>query len=316
MSFKPCSPDLFYKSTKANDSRLGEQVQAIVDTPKAVNPSSYVIAGYPDDEGIRINGGRPGAQAAPDTIRKYLYKMTSSAWRPSTPAILDSGNLDCEALSLEDRHRAGRIRAQTAMGLGHRWVGLGGGHDYGFSEGAGFLDVYSKGAYKPLILNFDAHLDVRDTSQGLSSGTPFYRLLTEFPAEDFEFVEIGLQAQCNSASHYEWALKKNVKMITLDDILPQSLAPAVLEQLAESLVHPRPTFISVDIDAFSSAYAPGCSQSWGTGLEPNPFFVLFDILMKRLDVRALGIYEVSPPLDSDDRTSKLAAQIVHRFIYP
>jgi formiminoglutamase len=47
---------------------------------------------------------------------------------------------------------------------------------------------------------------------------------------------------------------------------------------------------------------------------PSDFFPLFDLLIRRLDVRALGIYETSPPLDQDDRTSKLAALIAHRFI--
>ncbi len=317
MGFQPSSPDLFFKSTKANDPRLGELARPVSTLEKAATAASFVIAGYPDDEGIRINGGRPGAALAPDAIRKYLYKMTSPAWKSSRPTVWDVGNLKPDT-PIERRHTVGREHAHEALSLGHRWVGLGGGHDYGFSDGAGFLDALTsekKGKYKPLLINFDAHLDVRDTFQGLSSGTPFFRLLNDFPENSFEFVEIGLQSQCNSQSHYDWARSKNAKLITLDDILLHGLVPVVLESLTESLVQPRPTFLSVDIDAFSSAYAPGCSQSWATGLEPNPFFVLFDILLKRLDVRALGIYEVSPPLDSDDRTAKLAAQIVHRFIH-
>lgn len=314
MSFRPCSPDLFFKSTKHNDPRLGEHAQSVNDFAPAKSGASFVIAGYPDDEGIRINGGRPGAEKAPDTIRRSLYKMTAPAWRKTASTVFDAGNLALES-PIAERHTQAREKATSAMAHGHRWIGLGGGHDYGFPDGAGFLDTYSKSKYKPLIINFDAHLDVRDTSQGLSSGTPFFRLLSDFPENSFEFIEIGIQSQCNNSAHYEWALKKNTKIITWDDILPGNLTVTVLERIAESLVHPRPTFLSVDIDAFSSAYAPGCSQSWATGFEPNSFFVLMDILLKRLDVRTLGIYEVSPPLDSDDRTSKLAAQIVHRFIY-
>lgn len=314
MSFSACSKDLFFKSTKPNDPRLGEQTQAVSHPAPTNTNSSYVIAGYPDDEGIRINGGRPGAASAPDTIRKYLYKMTSPAWRNTNSTIFDIGNLQTEP-NIETRHNTARAKAKDILNEGHRWIGLGGGHDYGFPDGAGFIDAFGKNKYKPLVINFDAHLDVRDTSQGLSSGTPFYRLLNDFPEDSFEFVEIGIQSQCNSKGHYDWALKKKAQVITLDEILPGHLPNVILERLAESLVHPRPAFLSVDIDAFSSAYAPGCSQSWSTGLEPNSFFVLLDILFQRLDVRCLGIYEVSPPLDTDDRTSKLAAQIVHRFIY-
>lgn len=290
-------------------------MQCVTKITKALSPASFIVGGYPDDEGIHINGGRPGAAKAPDTIRKHLYRMTAPAWKKKECAVFDTGNLENSG-PLKDRHELGRERSCEAMRQGHHWVGLGGGHDYGYSDGAGFLDAHGNlGKYKPLIINFDAHLDVRDTSQGLSSGTPFYRLLTDFPEGTFEFVEIGIQSHCNSAYHYSWSLQKNAKVISLDNILTGELVPAVLDRLAESLVHPRPTFLSVDMDAFSSAYAPGCSQSWPTGLEPNSFFVLLDILLKRLDVRAVGIYETSPPLDVDDRTSKLAAQIVHRFIY-
>lgn len=314
MSFRPCSHDLFFKSTKPNDSRLGEHVQSLSDIKSISTGNSFVIAGYPDDEGIRINGGRAGAALAPDAIRKYLYKMTAPAWKKTNAVVSDLGNLQTDT-PLDVRHQTVIEKAKTAFSQGHRWLGLGGGHDYGYPDGASFLQVFSKNKYKPLVINFDAHLDVRDTSQGLSSGTPFYRLLNDFPENSFDFIEIGIQSQCNSKNHYEWALKKNAQIITLDDILSGSLATTVLERIAESLVHPRPTFLSVDIDAFSSAYAPGCSQSWATGLEPNSFFVLFQILLQRLDVRSLGIYEVSPPLDTDDRTAKLAAQIAHSFIY-
>jgi formiminoglutamase len=314
MSFRPCSHDLFFKSTKPNDSRLGEHVQSISEFKNTTSSNSFVVAGYPDDEGIQINGGRLGASQAPDSIRKYLYKMTAPAWKKTNSIVTDAGNLQKDT-PIDVRHKTVIEKVTAALTNGHRWIGLGGGHDYGYPDGAGFLQAFSKSKYKPLVINFDAHLDVRDTSQGLSSGTPFYRLLNDFPENSFEFIEIGIQSQCNSQGHYEWALKKKAQIITLDDILNGAMVETVLERIAESLVHPRPTFLSVDIDAFSSAYAPGCSQSWSTGLEPNSFFVLLQILLKRLDVRSLGIYEVSPPLDTDDRTSKLAAQIAHSFIY-
>lgn len=313
MSFSPCSQDLFFKSTKPNDPRLGEYVTTTLELPPAT-PSSYVVAGYPDDEGIKINGGRPGAASAPDAIRRPLYKMTTPAWSQKEFSLVDFGNLT-SSVPLAERHHTGSEAAFNALTLGHHWIGLGGGHDYAYSDGSGFLRAFTQHKYKPLIINFDAHLDVRDTSQGFSSGTPFYRLLTDFPENSFDFIEIGIQSQCNSTAHYNWALNKNTTIVTYDDLLHAPLAEVVLEKIAEHLIHNRPTYMSVDIDAFSSAYAPGCSQSWATGLEPQGFFALWDILLKRLDVRALGVYEVSPPLDTDDRTSKLAAQIVHRFLF-
>jgi len=84
--------------------------------------------------------------------------------------------------------------------------------------------------------------------------------------------------------------------------------------LGDWILRPRPVFLSIDIDGFSNAVAPGASQSWATGFLPKDFFQVFNLLRLRLDVRLLGIYEVSPPLDLDAQTAKLAAQIMHRLI--
>jgi formiminoglutamase len=310
--FKPAAGDLFFKSPKTNDKRLGEMVSS----QPASDSRMFTLAGYPDDEGIGINGGRKGASAAPDVIRKYFYKMTPSAWSNEKFELADQGNLQLN-IPLEERHEKLKQHISEKLKNPNQvWLGLGGGHDYGYPDGAGFLLACRNSKHKPLVINFDAHLDVRPTDQGLSSGTPYYRLLTDKNLPAFDFVEIGLQAQCNSRQHLEWLYEHGGTALSFDELNSNgAFVQNTLERLTPFILHPRPTYLSVDIDAFSSAFAPGCSQSWSTGLVPNEFMNLLKILKKRLDVRLLGIYEVSPPLDTDDRTSKLAAQILHSFIY-
>lgn len=310
--FTPCSTNLFFRSQKEGDQRLGELASHEVSSP--TTQPRFVIAGYPDDEGIQLNSGRLGAKQAPDSIRKYFYKTTPSAWIPQDIDIHDIGNLSTE-ISLAERHETLKHTVAEQISAGHTWVGLGGGHDYGYPDGAGFLLSQAKSSKKPLVINFDAHLDVRPATQGLSSGTPFYRLLTDESLPSFDFVEIGIQGQCNSPAHYQWLQERDGLIIDLDEILTTNLMDAVLNRLAPMILSPRPTFISLDIDAFSSAYAPGCSQSWPAGLSANEFLPLMRVLKQRLDIKAFSIYEVSPPLDTDDQTSKLAAQILHNFIY-
>lgn len=307
--FTPCPADLFFKSNKDNDPRLGE----LKDSPK--EGIHYSLAGYPDDEGIQLNGGRLGAKEAPFSVRKYFYKLTASPWSPSSFALTDRGNL-ITTIPLNERHDVLKKEiAATLTQANHCWLGIGGGHDYAYPDGAGFLLSQKNSKLKPLVINFDAHLDVRPTTKGLSSGTPFYRLLTDTELCDFDFVEIGIQAHCNSEAHYQWLKDKGGKIIDMDELLTGDFLQTCLDGLKPYLIQPRPTYLSIDIDAFASAYAPGCSQSWSTGLIPNHFIPLLKILKQRLDVKMLGIYEVSPPLDVDDHTSKLAAQILHSFIY-
>lgn len=305
------SPDksLYFSKKDPLDPRLGEVFQF---TPQPRAESSLCLLGYPDDEGISLNGGRPGAAQGPDSIRKWLFKMTSPF---SSIQLDDLGNLNMSSsLALKDRHEESSKKLQSVFTERSHALTLGGGHDYGYPDGKAFLKSFGHLKEKPLIINFDAHLDVRDLQFGLTSGTPFFRLKTEFP--DFEMVQVGIQRQCNSQKHLQWCKDHGIEVLFLDDFFGQS--DSLKEIFERKWIHhaslSRPTFISLDIDGFSSSFAPGCSQSWPTGFEPREFFPLFNWILKNFDTRLLSLYEVSPPLDTQSITSKLAAQIAFRFI--
>lgn len=315
----PTAPNksLFFSKNDPLDPRLGDRVQAISDL--ATFKGDCVILGYTDDEGIFNNGGRPGAQAGPDKIREFFYKLTEKSG--PTPKVLgDFGNLGVATgaispISLQQRHETALQWVEQTHQQKIKMITLGGGHDYGFPDGAGFLNHFLKGPHKPLILNFDAHLDVRPLKNNvINSGTPFYRLLETYP-QKFDFVEIGIQNQCNSQTHRDYVNSKNGKIIGLDEILEKGLWTCLESTLKPYFDSQRPTFLSMDIDAFSSSEAPGCSQSWASGLRANEVLPVVDKLCQRLNIAHLGIYEVCPMLDNDNHTSKLAALLMHRYLF-
>jgi len=314
-----------YSSGAIDDPRLGnllriapsfENEKSINEFLQKENPST-VFFGYPDDHGIKINNGRVGAALGPDHVRSLLYKMSPALNFSAPTSLLDLGNLAVNKIPFEKRHATGSEIALMALRQKHRWMGVGGGHDYGFSEGRALIE-FSKAEKKgkPLIINFDAHLDVRSTDQGFNSGTPFYRLLHDYKNE-FDFAEIAVQPQCNSQKHLDWVRSQGAKVILLEEIMDSDrpLDIYIKSVLDSWISQERLTYLSIDIDAFSSSVAMGASQSWPTGLLPHQFFNTFRDLIDILDVRVLGVYEVSPPLDSCELTSKLAAQIIHQFIY-
>lgn len=296
---------LFFSRGNQTDPRLGDFAK------KANDSAELYVAGYPDDEGIKNNGGRLGAAQGPDRIRHFLYRMTPNVWSSKSLSFFDIGNLNLTG-SLDERHRAVRASLAGALNSKKRWLSLGGGHDYGYPDGAGFLDVFA--SQRPLIINFDAHLDVRPMEENINSGTPFWRLLSEF--KDFDFVEIGIQAQCNSRVHLDWAKDHGAKVLSLTEIRESGLSASekILSFLEDDILRRRPCYLSLDMDVVSSSFAPGCSQSWPTGLHPDELFTVLGVLLKRLDVHVLGIYEVSPPLDVSDVTSKLAAEVAHLYL--
>ncbi len=302
----PTDESLFFKKDDKSDPRLGNFVRHESATS---GDAGCVVLGYPDDEAIQNGGGRIGAAGGPERIRHWLYRMTPSLLSESV-SLVDAGNINT-ALTLNDRHLAARKKVSEAVGKS-KVVTLGGGHDYGFPDGAGFLDIYKD--QKPLVINFDAHFDARPPGAKLSSGTPFYRLLEEF--KDVDFIEVGIQTQCNSKVHHQWLKDRGAKIVFTDLWMQsgENLVDYTLKQTGDWLLKPRPTFLSIDMDVFSWPYAIGTSQSWPIGISPEQFYPLYLFLLKRLDVKLLGVYETAPSLENHDGTAKLAAQLIHRFL--
>ncbi len=314
MSFAPTRPQLFFSKNDPDDPRLGDHFKTLNLNQGAPDSGDFAILGYPDDEGIKLNGGRVGAADAPKTIRQFLYKLT---WplpiKSDGPAYYDLGDLDPIG-SLESRHEEAlqnMIRLQKKQ---VQTISFGGGHDYGYSDTAGFVKAHLNSAEKPLVINFDAHLDVRPTQNGFNSGTPFYRLLTELGGQ-IDFVEIGLQPQCNSKVHREWAIKNNAQLFNLQDVKGEKIFDLFDEPVFKRLTKKTPVYVSFDIDCLTSTEASGCSQSWVTGLKTQNCLDFLSRLYQISDTRGLGIYEVSPPLDQDFRTSKTAALLAYFFLF-
>ncbi len=273
-----------------------------------------VLQGYPDDEGILLNGGRPGSAQGPDAIRRAFYKMTP--WLPLPEmqlSLSDLGNLQIKKLSLKERHRTAQKSVHQQMSDRKFLVSLGGGHDYGFADAAGFLDYHlKKSQTKPVVINFDAHLDVRPAGGDHHSGTPFRRLLETYKNR-FHFLEVGLQPQCNSPEHWNWLLEQKGKIIPIELIEKQGLRGPLKKTLSK-IPRKTPLWLSIDIDGFHQAEAPGCSQSWVRGFSLKDFLPALADLVQNFDLAGIGLYEVSPPLDIDSRTSKLAALIIYETL--
>jgi len=313
--FLPVLSELFFSKNDNEDPRLGD-----IFRPHAgeYGAQDFVLLGYPDDEGIRLNGGRIGAAAAPDKIRQFLYKMTPPesyfTHYKKNRQFLDYGNLQI-AGEIALRHLTALKTLNTLYSFNSKVITLGGGHDYGYPDGASFIQFYSGiGRPKPLIINFDAHLDVRSAAKGLNSGTPFYRLKTDF-GDKFSLLEIGLQSQCNSVFHWRWAKDHNIQTVSLDEIEDSAWQAAYQNKFIQELKPNTPVLISFDIDALIASEAGGCSQAWMTGLRLNDCLKFLSFIYKTADTRGIGIYEVSPALDRDFQTSKTAALLIHHFLF-
>jgi formiminoglutamase len=305
------SQELFFSKNDSEDPRLGELAK--ITRVSELHDSSFAILGYPDDEGIRLNGGRPGAAAAPDVIRSFLYKMTPSPEAHEKMRLCDLGNLPVSG-DLNTRHKAARTVVAHALHKGATVLTLGGGHDYGYPDMAAFCETSLARGRKPFVINFDAHLDLRPNTKGNHSGTPFFNLLSEFKNQ-IDFVAVGLQDWCNSSHHWNWGLTQGADLHSYLEILAsgETLATFVEKRVLSRITSNHDLALSVDFDCFASAFVPGASQVFPTGLRADEFLMLWRIMTQRFKPALAGFYEVSPPLDFDGRGARLAAILIHQF---
>lgn len=309
----PANPQLFFSKHDPEDPRLGDVFKHLSLSSADLRHDDTILIGYPDDDGIRLNGGRPGASEAPRFIRQFLYKMTPPNKNKSR--FFDIGDLEVRS-ELAQRHSDAQEMIYQLQLKKIRTISLGGGHDYGFSDAGGFIRAALEKAphERPVVINFDAHLDVRTTNHGFNSGTPFYRLLSDY-GDQIDFAEIGIQPQCNSIYHREWAVNNGATIFDFKDIHAGKIQNLFNHSFFRKIKKTTPVFVSFDIDCLTSSEAGGCSQSWATGLTVQECLEFLSPLYAMADVRGLGIYEVSPPLDHDFKTSKTAALLAYHFLY-
>lgn len=309
-SFLPPPTEVIFTKQDPMDLRLGNYLQ---NTPINSDLLTLYLAGYPDDEGVTLNKGRAGSALAPNEIRKFFYKMTPPAQARDNFEfnIIDDGNLNTAEASLDEKHSAAFNKAKEFWSKStssmHKRVSLGSGHDYGYSDCKAFVEHYLTQGQRPVVINLDAHLDVRSFNESHHSGTPFSRLLAEF-SRQIDFYEIGIQPQCNARAHFHWAKDHSARIIMLDEIQNQPLSKFIQEKKS-------PVFLSLDMDALQSSEAPGVSAPVNFGLTQFQVRDLIFDLQANFDFRAMGIYEVNPQFDVDGKTARLAAQFIYDFFF-
>lgn len=298
---------LFFSKNDPDDLRLGDIVSATPDIN--LLKKQLVVVGYSDDRGILNNGGRIGAKDGPTGIRQILYKLV--ALKHWLGQVGDIGDFSSQS-TLE----ADQCLVETTLDILNQnqnaILSFGGGHDWAFCDVSSFITHEMQHGRRPLVINIDAHLDVRSDKNGINSGTPFFKVLERFPTQ-FDLYQIGIQPHCNSQKHWAYTQSKTaVKIFKKDDVDKLGVKSIVAEIHARH--QQQPLFLSLDIDAINAAEAPGCSQSWPGGLSIESVKLLLEQLRLFPLWRHMGIYEVSPSLDVQNITQKSAALCAYEFI--
>ena len=299
---------LFFTRNDSNDQRLGEIVAT---DQKDYQVAEIVILGCPQDEGVRRNGGRPGAATAPSAIREQFYKLTPFNIKKR---IFDLGDVQLGE-TLEETHDRHRSVVTEVLRDGKRLIVLGGGNDISYPDGMAMAEVF--GSEKWIGINVDAQLDVRIAPER-NSGTPYRQLLDEGHLQPTFFYEVAYQTHFASPVYYKYLRDLGVNRISLELLRSREEADMeIKDQIRQRFIGQSSslnTFFGFDLDAVRSSDAPGTSAPSPLGLRAGEFITLVKYAASLANTKIVEFSEVNPEFDIDNRTTRLVAIAMHRFI--
>lgn len=297
----PREPAIAPPDTAPDDPRVGQLIGR--------HPEPLVaLIGFPSDEGVRRNLGRPGSAEGPREIRRWLYRMTPDAERAELSRALlertaDLGDVAVTGDLEADQERLARVVA-AQLSSGRLPIVLGGGHEVTYGHFLGRV-----GAGRPLeLLNWDAHPDVRPVAGGRgSSGTSFRQALEHPSGLCRRYRVFGLQRHSVAAAHLDWLRGRGGEARFHDQVAALGVSEVYLGCTSDCLV-------SFDLDAVEAASAPGVSAPSSGGLAVATWLAAAEEAGACRQVGSIDVAELNPRLDIDGRTARLAALTVWRFL--
>jgi agmatinase len=236
-----------------------------------------------------------GAAAAPAAIRNALGSDHGNmAAENGLELGIDIGFEDLGDLPLSERPDdvdvIRRAVAEVARS-GAVPISLGGDHMVSFPCVAGLAEVHG-----PLnILHFDAHPDLYDDFEGdaLSHASPFARIMEKGHAR--RLVQFGIRTLNRHCR--EQAERFGVEIVEMRHFLPDRVP-----------IPQAPLYVSIDLDGFDPAFAPGVSHHEPGGVSVRDFLSV----LQRIENGIIGadIVELNPSRDRDGVTAVLAAKLV------
>jgi len=194
---------------------------------------------------------------------------------------------------------------------------LGGDHSIAMGTVAGLLDARGDVG----VLWVDAHGDINTpdtTPSGNVHGMPVATMLglgglgaelgwTSRALDPRRVVLFGTRTL--DAGEQRTIRDLGVRMFTMSEIDQRGIKPCV-DEVIERLAGEGGIHISFDIDAVDPLEAPGVGTPWPGGLTYREAHLAMEVLAATGTVSSMEVVEVNPIADHENRTGKLAAELI------
>jgi len=296
------------------DQRWHQRVQPYSEFTSGAGLPGIALLGFASDAGVTRNQGRSGARDGPDAVRKTL---SNSAHHLDLP-LYDVGNVVCMNNKLEAAQDYFAHQVTGLLNAQQRPLLVGGGHEIAYGSFKGWLDyVQQCGDPSAMgVINFDAHFDLRN-QQEASSGTPFLQIAQLMAQEKlpFHYLCLGVSETANTQTLFKTADALDVQYC-YDWQLRWPYWESIKTKLCEFAAAHRHLYVTIDLDVFPNAVAPGVSAPAAGGVE---LAMVESLLLELNKMRIAGatkvemfeVAELNPHCDEALKTSRLAARLIY-----
>lgn len=263
--------------------------------------SEYVIVGVPFD---KTSSFRAGTRKGPESTRRssYCFEPYIMEYDVSLTDfnIYDFGDLDVEEMdSPDDMGGIVEDNINDILRDEKKTIVIGGEHSI-----TPFVVESYKEKYPELnVLIIDAHLDYRDTYEGMKrSHATCTRRVSEIVGVDKTTV-VGIRSISIEESK--------------EDVLPNYYTSyeihedeSILDNISKET--DNPLYVSIDMDGIDPSYAPGVGNPEPFGLSSMHVKKLISNLSDK--IVGLDIMETNPKYDNSELTSNLSARLIYEYI--
>jgi formiminoglutamase len=268
-----------------------------------------VLIGFPCDEGVARNGGRIGAAGGPAALRAALSNLPQLG----EPPLADAGDVcgpndSLEAAQAKLGEAVARVLKQGALPLA-----LGGGHEMAWGTFQGIAAAHADA--RLLIVNLDAHFDLREAAQG-NSGTPFRQIhdWCAMNGRPFEYRVLGISRYANTRALFDRAQAFGVRYWLDEALQTESALAGVEAALGAEFANFDAVYLTVCLDVLPAAVAPGVSAPGVLGVPLSHVERIVHLVAGSGKLIAADIAEFNPNYDRDGMTARVAARLVARIV--
>ncbi len=298
----------------AADLAVGEErrslpysgIPTFLGLPAAADAAGLEVAvvGVPSDLGV---SNRSGARFGPRAVRTIERIGPYHPGQKNVPKArvkaADIGDVPFRSrFSLEQTLSDIEAFYDNLKKQGVRPLSVGGDHSVTYPI------LKALGRDRPVgLVHIDAHCDTMgafDDSK-FHHGGPFRLAVLDGVLDPERTIQIGIRGAANV--FWEFSYASGMTVIEIEEFT--ALGVAAVAERARAVVGGGPVYVSVDVDGFDPAFAPGTGTPEVGGITPREGIALLRALTG-LRVIGADVVEVAPQYDPTTNTAQLAAQLL------